>query len=89
MVHTGFFGRLCIGVGVRVSARGLAVRTCGSDLVRRGRAPVVVDAWRRRSEPGVTARRRITKSVRTGLLLIAGDGMTPAMATTVKLSVGW
>src|SRR6266436_1794722 len=43
MVHPRLRGGLRIGVGLRISPRGVAVRTCGSDLVRCGRAPMVVD----------------------------------------------
>jgi hypothetical protein len=50
--------------------------------VRRRRAPVVVGSSPPRPDPGIKGRRRIIGGVRTGLLLIAGGGLTPAMAQT-------
>ena len=82
MVYPGIFRRMRSGFGVRIPARRLAVRTCGSDLVRCRRAPVVVGASPPRPDPGTKGRRQIIGGLRTGLLLTAAGGMTPAMAQT-------
>lgn len=45
VVHPGLWRVVRAGVGLRVLARGLAVRGGGGNMVHRGSAPVVGRGW--------------------------------------------